>query len=176
MKAKIKIKALTPGCMPEIVDKGDWIDLKAARDVKLEGMTADTLKRTHKDERNYRRVNFKWELIPLGVAMQLPPGYEAIVAPRSSTFKKWYTMETNSIGIIDNSYNSDKDEWKFPVLMFENGHICKGDRICQFRIQLSQKATLWQKIKWLFTSGIKLVQVNELGNKERGGFGSTGVR
>ncbi len=175
MKAEVKIKEITKGCMPFITEKGDWIDLRAAKEIKLEGFRADTLKRHHKDENNYRKVNFKWELVPLGVAMQLPPGYEAVVAPRSSTFKKWYTMEANSIGVIDNSYNGNTDEWHFPILMFEDGVIHEGDRICQFRIQLSQKATLWQKIKWLFTSGIKLVQVDELDNENRGGFGSTGV-
>lgn len=174
MKLKIKIKELTKGCMPRIIKDGEWIDLKAARDIQLEGLTADQLKQKEGVKR--RKVNFKWEMVPLGVAMQLPKGYEAIVVPRSSTFKKWYTIMTNSMGVIDCSYNGNEDEWKFPVLMFENGTIHKGDRICQFRVQLSQKATMWQKIKWLFTSGIKLVQTDELNNKSRGGFGSTGVK
>jgi len=51
-----------------------------------------------------------------------------------------------------------------------------GDRICQFRIQLSQKATMWQKIKWLFSSGVELVQVDDLGDNNRGGLGSTGIK
>lgn len=176
MKAKIKIKELTPGCMPEIIVDGDWIDLRASRDITLEGMRADTLRRHSGDKGNYRKVNFKWELVPLGVAMKLPKGYEAIVAPRSSSFKKWYITVPNSFGVIDNSYSGNNDEWHMPALMFEEGIIHKGERICQFRIQLSQKATVWQKIKWLFTNGIKIEQVNELDNKDRGGFGSTGVK
>ena len=175
MKVKIKVKELTKGCMPQIIGEGDWIDLKASKEVKLEGFRAGILKRTNGDKDNYRRVNFKWELVPLGVAMQLPKGYEAVVVPRSSMFKRWYTIQTNSVGVIDCSYNGDDDEWHMPVLMFENGVIHKGERICQFRVQLSQKASIWQRIKWLFTNGVKLVQVDELGNKSRGGFGSTGV-
>lgn len=176
MKAKIKVKELVEGCMPEILENGDWIDLRAAKDVTLEALKAGILKRHHNPENNYRRVDFKYEPVPLGIAIKLPKGYEAIVAPRSSAFKKWWIMEANSIGIIDNAYNGNNDQWIMPVLMFEDGVIHKGDRICQFRIQLSQKATVWQKIKWLFTNGVKLVQVDELNNQDRGGFGSTGVK
>lgn len=176
MKAKIKVKELVEGCMPEILENGDWIDLRAAKDVTLEALKAGILKRHHNPGNNYRRVDFKYEPVPLGIAIKLPKGYEAIVAPRSSAFKKWWIMEANSIGIIDNTYNGNNDQWIMPVLMFEDGVIHKGDRICQFRIQLSQKATVWQKIKWLFTNGVKLVQVDELNNQDRGGFGSTGVK
>lgn len=114
--------------------------------------------------------------IPLGVAMKLPKGYEAVVLPRSSTPKKFGIMYGNSMGVIDNSYCGNKDEWKFPAVAIRPTSIDKGTRICQFRVQLSQKATTWQKIKWLFTSGVKLVEVDDLGNDNRGGFGSTGVK
>ena len=176
MKAKIKVKELTQGCMPEIIVNGDWIDLRASKEIILEGLKSETLKRHSDPSKNYRKVNFKWESIPLGVAMKLPAGYEAIVAPRSGAFKKWYVTMTNSIGVIDNKYSGNNDEWHFPVLMFDEGTIHKGERICQFRIQLSQKATVWQKIKWLFTNGVKIVQVDELDDNNRGGFGSTGVK
>ena len=82
----------------------------------------------------------------------------------------------NSIGIIDNSYSGDQDEWKCPALFFEEGIIQEGSRICQFRITLSQKASLWTKLLWLFCSGVKLVEVDHLDEHNRGGFGSTGQR
>lgn len=74
------------------------------------------------------------------------------------------------------SYCGNSDEWKFPVIAIRPTFIEKGCRICQFRIQLSQKATLWQKLKWLFSSGVKLVKVDNLQENNRGGFGSTGIK
>lgn len=153
---KIKIKVLTEGCMPEIIEKGDWIDLKVAKNVKL--------------ETNISKVN----LLPLGVAMKLPKGFEAIVASRSSTPSKLGIICANSLGIIDNSFMGNGDEWKFPAIAIKNTTIKKGTRICQFRIQLSQKATIWQKIKWLFSNKIELVEVDNLSDNNRGGIGSTG--
>ena len=113
-------------------------------------------------------------LISLGVIIKLPEGYEAILAPRSSTFKKYGIIETNSMGVIDNSYNSDEDIWKMPMVALRDTMIPKGTRIAQFRVQLSQKATFWQKLRWLFSSGVKLQKVETLVNEARGGFGSTG--
>lgn len=153
---KIKIKVLTEGCMPEIIEKGDWIDLKVAKNVKLEA--------------NISKVN----LLPLGVAMKLPEGFEAIVAARSSTPSKLGIICANALGIIDNSFMGNKDEWKFPAIAIKDTTIKKGTRIGQFRIQLSQKATIWQKIKWLFSNKIELVQVDNLSDNNRGGIGSTG--
>lgn len=177
----IKVLEKTEGCLPRIIKKGDWIDLTTACDVVLTGPYAETLyhiKHNGKDKEEkrdrVRHVVFTHCLIPLGVAMELPKGCEAIVAPRSSSFWKWGITQTNSIGVIDGSYNSDKDEWKLPVLAIEDKVIPKGTRIAQFRIQLSQKATMWQKIKWLFSSSIKIKQVDSLDNPERSGFGSTG--
>lgn len=113
-------------------------------------------------------------MVPLGVAMELPKGFEAIIIPRSSMFKTFGIMETNSVGLIDNSYCGNSDEWKLPAIAFREGCILPGDRVCQFKIQLSQKATIWQKLKWLVSSGIELVFVDTLNNVNRGGFGSTG--
>jgi dUTP pyrophosphatase len=93
--------------------------------------------------------------------MELPRGYEAIVAPRSSTYKKYGLLQTNSIGVIDNSYNGDDDIWMMPVLAMREVWIPKGARLCQFRIQKKQPS-------------IDFVEVESLGNNARGGFGSTG--
>jgi dUTP pyrophosphatase len=86
--------------------------------------------------------------------MQIPEGFESIVIPRSSTFKKYGLIQTNSVGLIDFSYNSEKDEWKFPAVATRDAVIPKGTRICQFRIQLSQKATAWQNLKWLLSGSV----------------------
>ena len=162
MKLKIKVKELTKGCMPNIIEKGDWIDLICAEDMKLNITTLED--------------NPDVKYIPLGVAMQLPKGFEAIVAPRSSTPSRFGIMCANSFGVIDNCYCGNTDEWKFPVVAIRPTFIVKGCRICQFKIQLSQKATWWQKLKWLFSSGVKLVKVGNLQENSRGGFGSTGVK
>mgnify|MGYP001623741725 FL=1 len=125
--------------------KGNWVDLYTACDVYM------------------NQGNFC--LIPLGVAMQLPPHHEAIIAPRSSTFKRWGIIQTNSIGIIDETYCGENDEWKFPALATKQVYIPKGTRIAQFRVFASQDAF----------EEIRLVEVQELKNKDRGGFGSTGA-
>ena len=123
--------------------KGDWIDLRSAVSVSLKkGQSA---------------------LIPLGVGMQLPQGYEAIVAPRSSTFKKYHIIQTNSIGVIDNSYCGDNDEWLLSIYATEDTIILFNDRICQFRIQKSQPT-------------IQFDMVDHFNNNDRGGFGSTGEK
>lgn len=175
MKQKIKIKRLAEVHLPKFIDKGEWVDLEAAKSVKFHFPTAGKLTRAKgEEEAKTRRVSFDSKMIPLGVAMQLPDGYEAVVVPRSSLFSKKGLMMTNSIGVIDNSYSSDTDEWKFPVIAFRESEVDLGMRICQFRIQLSQKATVWQKLKWLFTDGFEIEEVDTLGNEVRGGFGSTG--
>ena len=178
MKLKIKIKVLTEGCVPEIIECGDWIDLKLAETVHLVPPQAGTLKKKQEQLQtlSYRNVTAEVTYLPLGVAMELPKGFEAKVLPRSSTPKKLGIVCANSMGVIDNSYNGDNDEWKFPAIAIRETTIEEGTRICQFRIQLSQKATFWQKLKWLFSSGIKLVEVDKLNNEDRLGFGSTGVK
>lgn len=125
------------------IENGDWIDLRAAETV------------------NMKKGEFK--LISLGVSMQLPDGYEAHVAPRSSTFKTWKILQTNSLGIIDNSYCGNDDIWKFPAFAIEDTTINENDRICQFRI-----------VKKM--SNVNMDEVDNLENKNRGGFGSTGTK
>ena len=166
MKLKIKVKELTEGCMPEIIEKGDWIDLKAAEDVEIHQPYANILHKTTKGA--YRDVEINSALIPLGIAMQFPKGFEGYLLPRSSSYKNYGFIVTNSKGIIDQTYCGDHDEWKLPIVSLKPTTIHKGDRVAQFRVQLSQKATLWQKIKWLLSSGVKLVKVDNLGNNNRG--------
>lgn len=160
MKLKIKVKVLTEGCMPKINPKGDWIDLRSAVDMDIP-LSQDVMETYY---------------IPLGVAMKLPEGFEAPINSRSSGPKKLGLSIPNGQGIVDNSYSGNSDEWNYICSPMKATSIKKGDRICQFRIQLSQKATIWQKIKWLFSSGVELVQVDDLGDNNRGGLGSSGIK
>lgn len=179
MKLKIKVKRINKNIpLPEVIDKGDWIDLRAAETVTLNAPQANILKR-HKVkgvEERHRDVEFDSRLIRLGVAMQLPKGFEAVALSRSSTYKNFGVILGNSEGVIDQPYCGDNDEWRFNAIAFRDTTINEGDRICQFRIQLSQKATMWQKIKWLLSSGIEIVEVDELGNPDREGIGITGIK
>lgn len=125
------------------IDKGDWIDLRAAETTEL------------------KKGEFK--LIPLGVGMILPKGYEAHIVPRSSTFKNFKIIQTNHFGIIDSSYCRDEDQWMFPAYAIEDTIIHKNDRICQFRVVEKQPK-------------IVFVNVDKLEGDSRGGFGSTGLR
>lgn len=120
---------------------GDWIDLRAAQTVEL------------------KKGEFK--LIPLGVGMKLPEGYEANIVPRSSTYKNFKVLQTNCFGVVDNSYSGNNDQWMFPALAMEDTLINKNDRICQFRINKIQP-----KIEFKY--------VTILDETDRGGFGSTG--
>lgn len=125
----------------EIHENGDWIDLRAAKKTTLfQGEAA---------------------LISLGVSMELPEGYEAVVIPRSSTFKKYGIIQTNGVGLIDNSYCGDDDVWHFPAYAVRDTVIPKNERICQFRIQKKMDKPTFQV-------------VDRLEGKNRGGFGSTG--
>lgn len=145
-KRKMEIKIKYFGDMMKIKnDNGisDWIDLRAAERVEL------------------KKGEFR--LIPLGVAMELPKGYEAHVIPRSSTFKKYKVLQANGMGLIDNSYSGDNDEWHFPALAMEDTVIEKFDRICQFRIIEKMPK-------------ISFIEVKLLDNEDRGGFGSTGAK
>lgn len=178
MKLKIKIKRINKNLpLPEIIAKGDWIDLRASETITLKAPQAGVLKKrvVEGQEIPFRDVTFDTKLIKLGVAMELPKGFEALVDPRSST-PKLKIFQTNSQGIIDNSFNGDSDEWRYWMTALGETTINEGDRICQFRIQLSQKATFWQKLKWLFSSGIEIVEVDELSDSNRDGIGSTGLK
>ena len=158
---------------PKVIKKGEWVDLCSARECVLQAPQAGTLKG---HDVKHRDVVSEVTYIPLGVAMRMPKGFEAIVAPRSSAAKKMGIMMANSMAVIDNSYRGDEDQWMFPAVTLRKTSIARNTRLCQFRIQLSQKATLWQKLKWLFTSGIELVETESLGDDSRGGLGSTGVK
>lgn len=113
----------------EILDNGDWIDLRAAEDVNLE------------------KGDFR--LISLGVSMKLPDGYEAHIVPRSSTFKHWGIIQANHMGVIDNSYCGDNDIWKFPAIATRDAVIYKNDRICQFRIMKKQPCIRFDTVEHL---------------------------
>ena len=157
---KIKIKYFEGAKKLEKIAQGDWIDVYANEDIFI--------------------PKGEMRLIPLGIAMELPKRYEAHLAPRSSTFKRWGIIQTNHIGIIDNSYSGDNDEWKYPAFCLESRDILeteengftkvvsgtwirKGDKIAQFRIMRTQPK-------------IKFEEVEVLGNEDRGSFGSTGSR
>jgi dUTP pyrophosphatase len=161
MIRKIKYKLITEGCAPVVTENGDAFDLRAAKDVKIKAPTVD----------EEGKVTINNTLVPLGIAMELPKGCIANVRPRSSTYKKWYVIQSNSVGLIDETYCGDADEWQMPVIAFKNSKIAKGERICQFEIRPSQKATFWQKLKWMLTSEYKFVAVDTLNNTARGGFG-----
>ena len=138
---KIKVKYHADILPLEMNEKGDWVDLRAAEDMVL------------RPRGIYR--------IPLGISVELPEGYEAHVAPRSSTFKNWGIIQTNSVGIIDNSYCGDNDIWMMPVYATRDTYINKNDRICQFRIVEKQPH-------------LEFETVDHLDNEDRGGFGITG--
>ncbi len=124
-----------------IENKSDWVDLRAAEEVTLKAG--------------------EFKLISLGIAMELPKGYEAHIVPRSSTFKNFGILQTNSMGIVDESYCGNNDQWFFPALAMRDTVIHVNDRICQFRITEHQPR-------------IEFTEVAELENADRGGHGSTG--
>ena len=141
---KVKIKYFDDDLIRvEKITQGDMIDLRCSENVDM------------------KKGEFK--LIPLGVAMELPKGYEAHVYPRSSTFKKHKVLLANSVGIIDCSYCGDNDMWYFPAFACEDTHIDKNTRICQFRIFKNQEE-------------FDIEEVESLGNTNRGGLGSTGEK
>ena len=121
--------------------KSDWIDLRCAERTELKAG--------------------EFRLIPLGVAMELPEGYEAHVVPRSSTFKTWGLLQANSMGIVDRSYCGDNDQWRLPVYATRDTVIEVNDRICQFRIMENQPK-------------LEFLECEHLSGPDRGGFGSTG--
>ena len=139
----IEVKYHNPDLIPiNFIENGDWIDLRAAKEYKL----------------------FKGDfvLIDLGISVKLPEGYEAHIVPRSSSFKKWGIIQTNGIGIIDNSYCGENDIWMMPVFVIKGSDIHVNDRVCQFRIVKKMP------------NNIKINTVEHLSSKDRGGFGSTG--
>ena len=150
---EIKIKLFDDICLPVKAEGGDWYDLFANKDVFVPSSIEKPI------------------LIPLGIAVELPEGYEAHIVPRSSTFKTWGIIQTNHMGVIDESYNGDNDQWRFPAYCLcpktcmdgvLGSFIHSGDKICQFRIMENQPE-------------FNFVKVDSLGNADRGGFGSTGT-
>lgn len=139
---KIKVKYLADISPLKHIKNGDWIDLRTAEDVSM--------------------AKGEFKLIRLGICIQLPEGYEALVAPRSSTFKKYGIILTNSLGIIDETYCGDEDEWRFPAYSLTGTYIPKDTRIAQFRIIKHQPE-------------FDIETVDYLGNENRGGIGSTGT-
>lgn len=138
----VRIKYINDKCKPEKIKVGDWIDLKAAATIELK-------------KGDYYQI-------PLGIAMEFDHNYEAYIAPRSSTFKKYGIIQTNGWGVVDSSYCGDTDEWQMPVYATRDTVIHEGDRIAQFRVVPSQE-------------GVVFIETDKLGNPERGGFGSTGT-
>ena len=158
---KRTVKVLKHSDIANIVDneQGDWYDLIATEDCVVKPNKA--------------------HLISLGLSMKLPSGCVAQIYDRSSNPRKRNFFLANGVGNIDNSYKGKDDIWKFQAAAIRSAHyeateIHKGDRICQFEIRLSQKATIRQKLLWLFTSGYKFKYVDSLEGNNRGGFGSTG--
>lgn len=143
MPFDIKVKYFTDIEPLAQIEGGDWIDLRAAEDVELKAG--------------------EFKMIPLGIAMELPKGYEAHIVPRSSTFKKWGIIQANHMGVVDQAYCGDNDQWADPVIALRDTVIHKNDRICQFRIVENQPK-------------LNFETVDHLGNPDRGGFGSTGIR
>lgn len=140
----IKIKYFTDKIdkLCYMAGNSDWIDLRVAEDVVI------------------KKGEFR--LIRLGVAMELPQGYEAHVVPRSSTYKNFGLIQTNHMGVIDESYKGDADEWKWPALAMRDTEVHVGDRLCQFRIMKHQPQ-------------INFLEVDSLENEDRGGFGTSGT-
>lgn len=121
---------------------GDWIDLRCSEEIELK-----------KGQHYY---------VPLGVAMELPKGYEAWLTSRSSMAKKFHIQHCDDLGVIDNSYCGDDDMWKLPVIALEDTILHKNDRICQFRIHEVMPE-------------VEIIEVESLNNPNRGGLGSTGT-
>lgn len=145
MSKTIKIKYLNDNIKRlEYIDgKSDWIDLRSANKVEMKAG--------------------EFKLVHLGVAMELPDGYEAHIVPRSSSYKNFGIIQTNHCGIVDESYCGPNDWFYMPCYALRDTVIEENDRICQFRIQKHQPTICFE-------------EVTDLQGKDRGGIGSTGVK
>lgn len=121
--------------------KSDWVDLRCAEEITM------------------KKGEFR--LIPLGIAVELPHGYEAHIVPRSSTFKNFGIIQTNHMGVVDESYCGNNDQWYMPAYALKDTEIHVNDRVCQFRIMEHQPA-------------VSFAECDHLGNADRGDIGSTG--
>ncbi|MBQ7836474.1 MAG: deoxyuridine 5'-triphosphate nucleotidohydrolase [Clostridia bacterium] len=142
---KLKIKYLSDKIEPlcYVDGKSDWIDLRCAEDVEMKAG--------------------EFKLLPLGVAIALPKGYEAHIVPRSSTYKNFGIIQTNHMGVVDESYCGNGDQWYMPAYALRDTKISAGDRVCQFRVMEHQPA-------------LEFEACDDLGAPDRGGIGSTGKR
>jgi dUTP pyrophosphatase len=149
---KIRVKYFDGATKLQKIEKGNWIDVYANKDIFVE-------------------VNER-AMVPLGFALELPKGWEGHLAPRSSTFKTWGIIQTNSVGVVDDTYIGDNDQWHMPVYCLQGKDekdgikgtwIRKGDKVGQFRIMEVMPS-------------IEFEEVESFGNAERGGFGSTGTK
>lgn len=138
---KIKYHSKNIKKLQYIDGKSDWIDLRSAEHVVM------------------KKGEFR--LISLGISLQLPPGYEAVIVPRSSTYKNFGIIQANHMGVVDESYCGDDDIYMMPVIAMRDTEININDRICQFRIQKHQPQIVFE-------------EVEKLENENRGGIGSTG--
>ena len=158
-KLIIPIKYHNNNCRLE--SHGDWIDLKSAENIVF-------------------TKAWDFRIVSLGLSMRLPMYYQANIVPRSSTFKKFGLIQANHKGVVDGptktspGYSGNGDVWGFPAIAGKKTGIKEGDRICQFEIRPSMKAPWWVKLKWLFVNNIEFVETQDLGDTNRGGFGSTG--
>ena len=161
----LKVKMIDEKLQPlEYTKGGDWIDMRASKISilgNIQGLFDTPIIHDLAKSDWWIREGY-FILIKLGVAMQIPKGFEAHVVPRSSTFKNFGLIQTNSFGVIDNSYCGDGDEWMFPCISTRGAKISHGDRVCQFRIERRMPA-------------LNIEIVDTLGNPDRGGHGSTGV-
>jgi dUTP pyrophosphatase len=159
MEIKIYVKLHNDKCKLESF--GNWIDLRSSENVTI------------------KKLEFK--LVDLGVSIKLPKYYQGNIVPRSGTYKNFKMIQTNHYGVVDgptkkeSGYSGNNDKWKFAALAIEDTIVNEGDRICQFEIKPTMFAPFWVKIKWLFSSGIKIVYVNDLYSEDRWGFGHTGI-
>lgn len=139
----------------EINPNGCWIDLRSSKDYEIPVGNN--------------------QLIDLGISIKLPKYFQANIVPRSSTFKNFNLIQLNHFGVIDDTYCGNKDIWMFNGFALNKDSVVKmNDRVCQFEIRPSQFAPLWVKLKWLFSSKIELIEVNDLDSPNRGGFGTSG--
>ena len=144
---KIRIKYFEGATKLKKISKGNWIDVYASKDI-------------------FVPLNER-AMVPLGFALELPQGWEGHLAPRSSTFKTWCIIQTNSVGVVDDTYIGDNDQWHMPVYCLQAKHdngtwIRTGDKIGQFRIMEVMPE-------------IQFDEVESFGNCDRGGFGTTGT-
>lgn len=100
---KLRVKYLQDATRMNKITKGNWIDVYAYQDTFVpEGERA---------------------MINLGFALELPKGWEGHLAPRSSTFKTWGVIQTNSVGVVDDTYIGDNDIWHMPVYCLQGKEL-----------------------------------------------------